>query len=152
MIKGRDVTYNGLLRLVHPDLNPEAVDASARIALLKRFKDDNETLVELGRSWGLVEQPDPSDIPLPDNAFERETGNPINTLMLGSKVITPDQSYVVVDIKKGELGYAISCIEEEEKALKIFERPSKDQDALFYSVGPHPKYSEYDLTYQMMGG
>jgi hypothetical protein len=65
------MNYKELIRLVHPDLNPNVVDAGVKISQFMTNKNNPHELMRLAINWGLIKSNDTYSKPKPNsNQFD----------------------------------------------------------------------------------
>lgn len=138
----KTISYFDVVKLIHPDWNPDIQNPSEKMEEATRHKNDESTLYRLAITWGLIE----------DDSISK-----VNTdYVVGrGKLVKINQKYegIIIDFKqKGQLVDVVVWVNKE---FRIFKRSNiEDQDDDFYIVGyaDDNEYTKLDLKYQTMHG
>jgi len=140
MSNEKTITYWNIVKMIHPDFNPEIQNPSNKMAEATAKKDDEEALYMLAVKWGLIE----------DDSVEKVD---IQYVIDRGKLIRVDQKYegIVIDlIKKQQFLRVIVYIN---GSFREFKRNDiNDQDENFYVIGyaDDEEYNNLDFKYQMI--
>lgn len=136
------MSYFDIVKLIHPDWNPDINNPTEKMEEATRYKSDESTLYRLAITWGLIE----------DDSISKVS----NHYVIGrGKRVKINQQYegIIVDFKqKGQLVDVIVWIN---GGFRSFKRTSiEEQDDDFYIVGyaDDNEYTKLDLKYQTMHG
>lgn len=140
--ENRTMGYFDIVKLIHPDWNPEIEKPSQKMDEATRYKDDESTLYRLAITWGLVE--------------DDSVSNVYTHYVIGrGKLVKINQKHegIIVDIKqKGQMTDVIVWVN---GGFRSFKRTSlEDQDDDFHVVGyaDDGEYTNLDFKYQMKHG
>ena len=128
------MTFNELVRLIHPDLNPDIKDAGDKMIQAVTYKDNEYKLEQLAIKWGLIDK-EPFEIQF--------------TLEAGKDLYINDKKFVIVDIINNTTDIDVVVIDNN-KIVKYKRNDIRDQDEEFY-VKDYSNESDYisaDMSYQ----
>ena len=140
MSNEKTITYWNIVKMIHPDFNPDIQNPSKKMAEATAKKDDEEALYFLAVKWGLIE----------DETVEKVD---IQYIIDRGKLVRIDQKYegIVIDlIKKQQFLRVIVYIN---GSFREFRRNNiNDQDENFYVIGyaDDEEYNNLDFKYQMI--
>lgn len=140
--ENKTMGYFDIVKLIHPDWNPQIQNPTEKMEEATRYKNDEHTLYRLAVKWSLIED---------DSISKVDT----HYVMGKGKIVKVNQKYegIIVDFKqKGQLVDVIVWIN---GGFRSFKRNNaEDQDNDFYIVGhaDDNEYTDLDLKYQLMHG
>ena len=136
--QNKTMSYFDIVKLLHPDLNPDIEDPHIKMEKAIQFRTDEKALYKLACQWKLIDDGEKSFTP----EYTIEEG----------KIIKIDgKNGIIVDVKR--YNHYIDIYVWLDGSFKKFKKEGiKDQDEKFYVVGyaPEQEYMDADLKYQMI--
>jgi len=138
----KKISFFEIVKLIHPDFNPEIQNPEIKMTEVVANKDDEEKLYKLAVSWGIIE----------DDEIEKIE---INYIIDRGKLVRINKQYegIVIDFQKN--GSLLDVIVSINKEFRKFQRKNfNDQDENFYIIGyaSDKEYNDLDFKYQMKHG
>lgn len=140
--ESKTISYFDVVKLIHPDWNPEIQNPSEKMEEATRYKNNESTLYILAVKWGLIEDDSVSKV---DNQYVISRGKLVK--------INQQHEGIIVDIK--ESGDLIDIIVYVNGGFRSFKRNDiEHQDDNFYIIGhaDDNEYTRLDYKYQVMHG
>lgn len=138
----KKIGFFEIVKLIHPDFNPDIENPSTKMSEVVANKDDEESLYRLAVKWGIIE----------DDTIEKVD---IKYTIDRGKLVRVDQKHegIIVDFKetKSHLDLYVWVNNE----FRRFKRKSfDDQDEYFYVIGyaEDKQYSDLDYKFQVKYG
>lgn len=140
--KEKTIDFFEIVKMIHPDFNPEIENPSTKMTEVTANKDDPETLYLLAVRWGLIE----------DDEIEKVE---INYTIDRGKLVRINQQYegIIIDFEQKKSFLEI-IVHVNEQFRKFQKKDFDDQDENFYVIGyaPEKQYNNLDYKYQMTHG
>lgn len=137
-----EISFTELMKLIHPDTNPEIADPGEKMIEAGRFRDDPKALYKLAVRWGLKE--DAENIGRENVEYFISEGKDINI---------DGVRHIAVEVKNNQSGIEVVALNTHSGRFLKFQKIDKyDQDSNFYVTGftPPEEYFDIDYKYQAM--
>lgn len=141
--ESKTLGYFDIVKLIHPDWNPEVQNPTEKMEEATRYKNDESTLYELAVKWGFIE----------DNSIQLFDNTNTDYIIDRGKIVKINQKYEGIIIDFVEKGSLINVIVWINGGFRSFRRQDTEtQDDNFYIVGnaDDDEYTKLDFKYQMM--
>lgn len=136
MNEDKTMKYFDIVKLIHPDWNPDIENPSIKMEEATKNKDDEVTLYKLAVMWGLIE----------DDTIEKVE---INYVLDRGKIVKINGKHegIIIDIIKRQ-SY-VEVIAHVNGSFRKFQRKdNEDQDTDFYVIGYADDETYHDLDYK----
>lgn len=136
------MTFWNLVKLIHPDINPDIKDPETKMELATTHKDNEEKLYILAVKWGLIEGEKFDEFNIKYNI------SPGMQIKVNQKDLG-----IVIDIRQYDK--LIDVVLYINNGYRIFKKSDvTDQDENFFVIGPadDAEYEKADMKYQLKYG